>query len=685
MPILWFHRVLQSPLVQGAMFVLALAVVAPADNEPFLFSDPTPEDYLWIQGEMDRLPSFTKARYLQRVLLHDVARKLFPHEPHLITQCGIVLHLINTLILFCVFIQFHRTLGRTRRGFPPPAMLGAVGAGWIFYFNRSMAHLYISALAYLLVTLFTLLSLHFLLLFLRRRLAVYWAGVLISYCLGIASHSFAMGLPLFWLACEVSHAASRNGRWLTRKTVARYAIAVAIPLTYLFLNWGLYSQTLKEKGQGGLRIIQFFPDYLAYLLLRYVSDTTMLEMMEAFPEHLFRTSGFILLLGILIMASKRTPGLGIWRAMSLFIIAWAMVSFPFAILSPQTLGKAWRYYFPVIGLALLAGYFLAWAAQRLLKRAQPTVWGAIILLAIVAVPVQQILAGKNGISTMLRISRNELPLDRRMKKCPGVLWCTEVQRLSNVEEVKAILAGNRDLACKNLRGLDLSGLDLSGADLRSANLSGIRARGTKFVGADMRRACLNLSIFSEADFTNARLDHGQMDASVFEQTTFGGTSMPRLTLVGSIFHTCVFRDADLTGLWSNLALLEGCSLQRIKLTGAKLYNCTIKNSEIRAAQMIQTDFNRSFIRATMIAGSSLIGASLKYVNMVDVIISGTDLQLSNFSYSHLDDTRFMESVLLGSDFSSVRLFRTSFGGADMSLSNMTGSGPQAACQAFGCR
>ena len=682
----WPHRALRSPVLYGVLLLISLAVVVPGDLRGHIFAEPTPEDYLWIQGEMDRLPYFTRHRYLQRYLQHDLARVIFANEPSRITQFGILLHMLNTVLLFGVFVRLFSTLRRPREGVEPAALMGALGAAWVFYFNRTLAPVYISAHSYLLVVTFALLSLYFLLRHIQHPSPFWWGGVMAAYMLGLLSNLFALGLPLIWLLVEWVAPRSMRGARPLRSLLLRYSVALAIPAGYIGALWGTYGRGFKGEWEGerGLRIIWCIPDYLAYLVTRYTSDDAVLEAVEGFPVFGFRVAVAVAIIAACVAAYQRRGNLNLWVALVLFIIAWQAMTYPLAIISPQPLNRPWRYYLPVLGLAMFAGFLLAVAAQRVLRRAAPLIWVPILMLALLAVPIQQRLAGRDGLGLLGQLLLGELPGQDQRRHCPEVAKCPAVQRLDSVAAVREVLRRGGSLRCKSLRGLDLSGLDLSGADLRSANLSATTGVGTRLNGADLRGACFNLAILRDADLSRARLDGGQINNAVISRTRFDDISGRQLSIDGTIFSSCTFNGADLTRAESVLVTYEKCRFNRTTLTGAALLNSTIADMKVTGGSLDMVRMERSVISASSFTGARLFGADFTRVRLVDVNFLRSELGSANFGLSNLVRVSFNKSGLSGADFTNARIRDIDFGGADLSRTVMTGAGPDAPCKALLC-
>jgi len=100
----------------------------------------------------------------------------------------------------------------------------------------------------------------------------------------------------------------------------------------------------------------------------------------------------------------------------------------------------------------------------------------------------------------------------------------EEEEISNDEKVRRAIIGGR---AKNLAGRDLSGLDLTGANLANSDLSGVDFTGSELIDADFSGAKLIDANLSDAFLIGADLRGADLSGAILTGAHLGFTDLRR--------------------------------------------------------------------------------------------------------------------------------------------------------------
>lgn len=289
---------------------------------------------------------------------------------------------------------------------------------------------------------------------------------------------------------------------------------------------------------------------------------------------------------------------------------------------------------------------------------------------------------EDGLARLEAFKKGDLPEDIKAAFAKKGMDPNALKPLSR-EEVKAVLAGNKNLERRNLQGLDLSGLDFSGANLAHA-LCG----KANFQNCRMDRADFTFTLAHEADFTGAtfreaafkqtvlqkaRLRQADFSASRMELTTLGECDCAEALFDGADLKLCTFAKATLDGARFGKALLSLCSFSEMTAAGAdfsgiRAFKCLFQKADLQGANFREAALNECLFQMTTAVGVSLAGAELrKFYTDADTDLSGAD-----FSGADLREASLRMSRFCGADFYNANLENALIAQCDLSRARLDG-------------
>lgn len=515
-PALW--TALHWGLVLGTALVLGAIVY-----HRLLVFPPNIEDCHWVTG--GRYGYYN--RVTQAFLLHDIYPRFWGahFEPLYLLSSG--LHILTAVLIYAL-VQLlvmvpYSTFPRGRL----PRRLGGAMAAALFLFYQANPLVYLSALAYQLVTVFSLLTACLALISFRRRTLLSWLPVWLCFTLAVISHSYGFGVIVFIGALELAFVLSAPDRrpgpwWGARYAAMALVIAAWVLFNPLFSNPGhraadLLGRPLDEALQFARYLQIVFNDLASYLSPRMLSIYS-LEVQPLWPLNLPPP---LLLAGITVLSAAglwrlwRLKGFGVCVAFLLLVVVWNVPSFIATRVSPDWDTCRWRFNFNVAGLCVLAPFLLFTSPWHRLGRSGKILSMVPPLLAVAALVhfAARDVAGEAA--DLVSVARLGI---QNPFSCKTLALCQGRPRPRLTRE--QLIHGGRSHPCADLSNLDLSGLDLRGYDLRGANLSHTTLGWTRLDDARLDRVCLNWVVMSEASFTGARLTGASMAGGRLEGITF---------------------------------------------------------------------------------------------------------------------------------------------------------------------
>ena len=132
--------------------------------------------------------------------------------------------------------------------------------------------------------------------------------------------------------------------------------------------------------------------------------------------------------------------------------------------------------------------------------------------------------------------------------------------MADPDDVKRVLAGDKDL-----KEADLSGSDLRGARLLTVNLSGANLKGANLKGANLSDSNLSCADLSDARLIDANMSHADLNGA---------------NLTGAILTYALLSYADLGEADLSWADLNGVDLSGVDLSGADLRRAELSGTGI---------------------------------------------------------------------------------------------------------
>ncbi len=225
--------------------------------------------------------------------------------------------------------------------------------------------------------------------------------------------------------------------------------------------------------------------------------------------------------------------------------------------------------------------------------------------------------------------------------------------LSNANLAKAIFRPGL------LSGVNLDGANLAGATARQVHFEfPSKLRRVSFVGANLKGCMIKGA--EHCDFANADLS----GASLYDlcACNFSGANLQGLLHINKV-DSCNFEGANFSGSPiyfseslnnSNLvgAVFSGCSLQRLKVGGARLTGAIFANADLLDANFERSDLSRANLLNAKFCRARLAGANLSGANCKGVDFSGADL-----TGATVDGADFTGAILSAAKLENVDIFR----------------------------
>lgn len=208
-----------------------------------------------------------------------------------------------------------------------------------------------------------------------------------------------------------------------------------------------------------------------------------------------------------------------------------------------------------------------------------------------------------------------------------------------VDQVKAALAGNKDLSGKSLMNLDLSKMDLSGANLSGSNLHGVKLDHANLTKANLSDANLDLAWIIGANFTDANLEGASLDGPV--------VAMGLQAQTGEI---PTFKGANMSGARVLLRATSG-QLQGAKFVGADA-GAHMKNQSMG---LMHTDMSGAHLEGADFSNAKLQHADFSYADLTSVNFTGANLERANLTGADLCNATVSGANLDGADMDDAKL------------------------------
>ncbi|MDP7110505.1 MAG: pentapeptide repeat-containing protein [Myxococcota bacterium] len=629
------------------------------------------DDFTWISGT-----TLGNAwRWTQWAVLHEICLPLFGANRTGYYLPSLVLHWVDSLAVAWLFVELQGSM-RGDRGRPRGTRLAGGGlAGLLFLLYDSGAPRWISALSYQLVTLAALAMLIAALRYLRSGRTGWWAAAVAAYAFGLASHSYALLLPVFVLAVEAvarRGGGQGSGRWWPGAALRYGAFALPLGIFMALFGRSLSARAAEVGASNGLG--EYLLQYLKYVWISGLH-------FWGSPLHAYqvdpRWNGWTVaaLVGLLALAAAggrdllRNRGrIGLLGTAALFGLAWFGLSIVQTLGTAHNLSSGWRYYFNAVGVALVAGQ-LALAALTRLCRALPGL-SPVRLLAAVALALALGIAlgkpaGRAGLTFWGRTLAGETNFDQRLWDADDL--CPERVRLSADEalsrgrdggDLSCAVVRNRSLRDAEWSGSDLRGIDLTASDLTASSLTGANLRGAGLIWADLVQADLSRADLTDANLSGADLSYADLRGARLDRTVLNGA-----VLFGSLHDSTAFATTHLCN-----ADLRELDLGGYQLAGVPLREVLILRTGLAGADLRGADLHKADGQQVDLTGADLQDAILRKAYLPGVILENADLRGADLTWCTLTG-----ADLRGADLRGAIMEGTDLAGADLTGADLTGA------------
>lgn len=609
------------------------------------------EDAFWLGGGSLGSP----LRLTQRFVLHLVLQRLAPDQPLAYHLPGVLIHLANAYLLYLVVALFCRDFVARARLW---SHAGGAVAGLALLFHDVTIASHVSALSYQLVVLCCLAGLLSALLYLRSPRWPLWFGVVLAYGLALASHSYAVGLPVMILALELTLLRRRGQAVCWRRLAPRYLALLALLLLGLGLVFALAYQPGtydRVTAQTLVLSLQNYPRYLLVGALHFCGVDRHLDMVPGWPSWV-ALAGVIGVgwLGLRQLLRAR-PELSLLGCVVLWGLLWNGLALAQTMVTYNFMVFFWRYYFNAVGFGVLLVLAYGLALSALGRRVPHR---PLVVVVTLGLALGLLLHHDPGLSAVKALVHGplwpQLPPWARQPRCASLQRLTVAEARAAGQALRCKDLRHRQLQGADLRAADLSGSSLSVADLRRADLRGARLDQTLLRWADLRQARLDRAQANGAVLRWARLERANLASATLRETQLSGANLSHADLTGARIIASNISGAKLHMARLDRAVLQdvmamgtellGASLRGADLQGVRLMGCNLSGADLR-----QADLRRVFIGGGSLAAANLSGADLRGCGLFNV-----DLSRANLSGADLRGCKVANLKLEGANLAGAR-------------------------------
>jgi uncharacterized protein YjbI with pentapeptide repeats len=217
-----------------------------------------------------------------------------------------------------------------------------------------------------------------------------------------------------------------------------------------------------------------------------------------------------------------------------------------------------------------------------------------------------------------------LPVSPALAECndepgPDVDW-------SECEKVR-LMFGSADLSNGEFvetffTSTDLAGANLSGSDMSLAELSNAR-----LAGADLAGTVLEKAAGSRVDFSGANMAGANLTAAEFSRSNFQRANLVGVDFTNSELNRSDFTEADLTG-----AIMAKAELARIVMTSAVISGVTfsfsnLARADLKGVNLEDADLTGSYMFLTLVEGADLSRTKGLKADQLEMACGSAETQL----------------------------------------------------------
>lgn len=202
---------------------------------------------------------------------------------------------------------------------------------------------------------------------------------------------------------------------------------------------------------------------------------------------------------------------------------------------------------------------------------------------------------------------------------PGVDW-------SECEKGR-LMFGSADLSNGAFVQTFFTGTDLAKANLAGSDLSLAELSNARLAGADLAGAVLEKAVGARVDFSGANMAGANLTAAEFSRSNFQRANLVGADLTNSELSRSDFTEADLTG-----AIMAKAELPRIVLAGAVVSGVTftfsnLARADLRGVNFEDADFTGTYMFLTVIEGADLSRTKGLKADQLEMACGSAETQL----------------------------------------------------------
>jgi uncharacterized protein YjbI with pentapeptide repeats len=190
-----------------------------------------------------------------------------------------------------------------------------------------------------------------------------------------------------------------------------------------------------------------------------------------------------------------------------------------------------------------------------------------------------------------------------------------------------LMFGSADLSNGEFVETFFTSTDLAKANLAGSDLSLAEFSNARLAGADLTGAVLEKAVGSRVDFSGANMAGANLTAAEFSRSNFQRANLVGADLTNSELSRSDFTEADLTG-----AIMAKAELPRIVLASAVVSGVTfsfsnLARADLRGVNFDDADFTGSYMFLTVIEGADLSRTKGLKADQLEMACGSAETQL----------------------------------------------------------
>ena len=137
-------------------------------------------------------------------------------------------------------------------------------------------------------------------------------------------------------------------------------------------------------------------------------------------------------------------------------------------------------------------------------------------------------------------------------------------------------------------------------------------------------------------------------------------------------EAALLEDADASGLRAAAVRIDASRLIRVVLSGARLANLDVRDSELTGCDLANADLRGAVLRRTRVSGGRLTGLTWTDGEAGDVALEDCRADLAALAGARLERVRFSSCSLAQADLQGARLKTVVFEDCDLTAADVSG-------------